>query len=255
LNQVDPQENQKLGLQSSVEKKSNSDQVKSSKATSIAEEPTGKRKKKKKSKKKKEKKTDSSPPAADSGVEEGKVLQTTTTGVVEVSLFNKQTGFHSSKSTVANISTPAIPDKSTRVEKQASGQATAFLDLDDDNDDDEDPSKDSGLKLVVKGASQEELIRQAFAGDDVEAGFQDIKLRAMDEEIAKIEEPKALPGWGNWTHRQRKVESLGWKEELEKKRREEAMAKRKDANLKFVVISEKTDKKVRSGSCAAPGGS
>jgi hypothetical protein len=205
--------------------------------SSVPVEPTGKSKKKKKNKKK----TDKNPPALGSGLEEGKGLQTTTTGVVEVSVFNKQTGFQSSKSRVAITSATAVPDKNTSAGSQNLGQTAAFLDLDDDDD----PSKDNGLELSGKGASQEDLIRQAFAGDDVEVDFQDIKSRAMDEEVAKIEEPKAMPGWGQWTHAQRKREQPGWKEVLEKKSREEAMKKRKDANLKFVVISEKMDKKVR----------
>lgn len=203
--------------------------------SSVPGKPTGKSKKKKI-----KNKTETIPSALGSGLEEGKGLLTTTTGVVEVSIFNKQTGFQSSKPTVANIITTVVPGKNTSTGSQKLGQSTAFLDIDDDDD----LSNDHGLQLSGKGASQEDLIRQAFAGDDVEADFQDIKSRAMDEEVAKIEEPKALPGWGQWTHAQRRREHPGWKEELENKRREEAMKKRKDANLKFVVISEKLDKKV-----------
>lgn len=235
---------------SSLEGNSNVDQVDLSKATDVIEEPAGKQKKKKNKKNKKkakkngeekEKGTESNPPAADGELEDGEGQQTTTTtGVIEVAVFNKKTGF---KPAATNISTPAIPDKivenstSASLDKIVEKKATAFLDLDDDDD------ADPGLELVAKPATQEELIRQAFAGDDVEADFQETKNRALDEEIAKVEEPTVLPGWGNWTHSQKKKEQPGWKEQLEKKRREEAMKKRKDANLKFVVISEKTDKK------------
>ena len=207
--------------------------------SSVPGEPVGKSKRKKK-KKKNKMKIDTNPPVSGSELHESKGLQTTITGVIEVSVFNKQAGFQKSESTIANISTTAAPDKSTSAETKKLEQTTAFLDLDDDDD----PSKDNGLQLSGMGMSQEQLIRQAFAGDDVEADFQDIKSRAMDQEVAKIEEPTALPGWGQWTHVQKKREQPGWREELEKKRREEAIKKRKDANLKFVVISEKLDKKV-----------
>ncbi|KAG0563345.1 hypothetical protein KC19_8G023100 [Ceratodon purpureus] len=227
---VDRQGNQKLGLEKTVEQES-----KVNETTPSKEAGESARKKKKKNKKKAGKK----PTALENGLQESKDPQTTTTGVVEVSVFNKQTGFQSSKSTVTNTTVTEVADKHTSAGNKNLGQTASFLDLDDDDD----TPEDKGLELSSKGASQEDLIRQAFAGDDVEADFRDTKSKAMDEEIAKIEEPKALPGWGQWTHAQKKRDQSGWKEDLEKKRREEAMKKRKDANLKFVVISEKMDKK------------
>lgn len=211
----------------------NSDQVDCTKDTSAASEPAGKQNNKKK------KKTDSTHPTTGSESLQGKDPQTNTSGVIQVSVFNMKTGFQSSISAAANPSAAATPDKDTEVGKPKLGQATSFLDLDDDDD----APTNNGLELLGKGTSQQDLIRQAFAGDDVEADFQDAKARVLGQETVQVEESKTLPGWGQWSHIQKKRVQSSWKEDLEKKRREEAIKKRQDAKLKFVVISEKTDKK------------
>lgn len=108
----------------------------------------------------------------------------------------------------------------------------------------DDFANDTGLEPLGKNTSQQELIRRAFAGDDVEADFQDMKARAMDEEVVKVEEPKSLPGWGQWTHVQKKRVQPEWQADLAKKKREEALKSRKDAKLQYVIVSEKLDRKV-----------
>lgn len=95
--------------------------------------------------------------------------------------------------------------------------------------------------------SQDELIRQAFAGDDVEEDFEKDKQEILNKENPEPEKPVLVPGWGQWTHVQQKKGMPSWmlkEHEDAKKKREEALKKRKDANLKNVVISEKIDKKV-----------
>ncbi|KAL5857809.1 hypothetical protein ACOSQ3_005267 [Xanthoceras sorbifolium] len=94
--------------------------------------------------------------------------------------------------------------------------------------------------------SQEELVRLAFAGDDVEDDFEKDKQEILNEENPEPEKPNLIPGWGQWTHVQRKKGLPSWmleEHEIAKRKREEALKKRKDAHLKHVIISEKLDKK------------
>lgn len=95
--------------------------------------------------------------------------------------------------------------------------------------------------------SQGELIHRAFAGDDVEMEFEKEKMDVLNEENPEPEKPVLLPGWGQWTHIQRKkgIPSIITEEhENAKRKREEALKTRKDSHLKHVIISEKIDKKV-----------
>ncbi|CAN4121664.1 unnamed protein product [Withania somnifera] len=92
----------------------------------------------------------------------------------------------------------------------------------------------SGTKSAYEIPSQEELIRRAFAGDDVEDDFEREKQDVLNEEIPEPEKPVLLPGPPSWM--------LG-EHDNAKKKREEALKKRKDANLNHVIISEKRDKK------------
>lgn len=95
--------------------------------------------------------------------------------------------------------------------------------------------------------SQAELIRLAFAGDDVEEEFKKDKQEILNEENPEPEKPVLIPGWGQWTHVQQKKGLPSWmvkEHETAKKKREEAIKRRKDAQLKNVIISEKLDKKV-----------
>ncbi|KAI4349673.1 hypothetical protein L6164_010233 [Bauhinia variegata] len=104
----------------------------------------------------------------------------------------------------------------------------------------------SGPKLPYELPSQEDLIRQAFAADDVEDDFEKNKLEVLNEENPEPEKPLLLPGWGQWTDIQQKKGPPAWmlkEHENAKRKREEALKKRKDAHLRHVIISEKLDKK------------
>ncbi|KAG9152138.1 hypothetical protein Leryth_023156 [Lithospermum erythrorhizon] len=122
---------------------------------------------------------------------------------------------------------------------------------DDDSDTDDggqmvDGILSSGPKSSYELPSQEELIRRAFAGDDVEEEFHKDKDEVLNEENPEPEKPVLLPGWGQWTHVQKKKGIPSWmlaEHEAAKKKREEALKKRKDAHLNHVIISEKLDKK------------
>ncbi|KAG7667273.1 hypothetical protein Ndes2526B_g04225 [Nannochloris sp. 'desiccata'] len=91
--------------------------------------------------------------------------------------------------------------------------------------------------------TQEDLVRRAFAGDDVVSEFSKEKLAEVEEELPKEEVPGAVPGWGTWANAKREPR---WAVEAKVKaaaRKEAAAASRKDAALQYVVISEKWDKK------------
>lgn len=95
--------------------------------------------------------------------------------------------------------------------------------------------------------SQAELIRQAFAGDDVEAEFEKDKMEVLNEENPEPEKPALVPGWGQWTDIQQKKGLPSWmikEHAIAKRNREEALKRRKDSKLKHVIISEHVDKKV-----------
>jgi U3 small nucleolar RNA-associated protein 14 len=96
--------------------------------------------------------------------------------------------------------------------------------------------------------SQADLIRQAFAGDDVEAEFEKDKMDVLNEENPEPEKPALVPGWGQWTDIQQKKGLPSWmikEHEVAKRNREEALKRRKDSKLKHVIISEHVDKKVK----------
>ncbi|CAH9146993.1 unnamed protein product [Cuscuta epithymum] len=104
----------------------------------------------------------------------------------------------------------------------------------------------SGVKSRYELPSQEELIRRAFAGDDVEDEFEKEKQDILKEEVPEPEKPALLPGWGQWTSVQKKKGPPSWmleEHENAKIKRQEALKKRKDARLNHVIISEKLDKK------------
>lgn len=65
-----------------------------------------------------------------------------------------------------------------------------------DDEDEEDGSEDGVM-------TQRDLIRQAFAGDDVEAEFARDKAEEIEGELPTTELPGVLPGWGTWSGQQR----------------------------------------------------
>ena len=106
----------------------------------------------------------------------------------------------------------------------------------------------SDTKESYELPSQAELIRQAFAGDDVEAEFEKDKMEVLNEENPEPEKPALVPGWGQWTDIQQKKGLPSWmikEHEIAKRNREEALKRRKDSKLKHVIISEHVDKKVK----------
>ncbi|MCL7028146.1 hypothetical protein MKW94_029812 [Papaver nudicaule] len=122
---------------------------------------------------------------------------------------------------------------------------------------DEDSGSESGEEMVdgiltsvtkqdYKLPSQADLIHNAFAGDDVEEEFEKEKLETLNEENPEPEKPTLVPGWGQWTHVQKKKGLPSWmvkEHAIAQKKREDALKERKDSHLKHVIISERLDKK------------
>ena len=92
--------------------------------------------------------------------------------------------------------------------------------------------------------NNQDLIRQAFAGDEVIASFEAEKIATMKEEEDKVID-NTLPGWGSWTgvglsknaERRNKGKVFERKEGIKKE-------KRVDWGLEKVIINEKRVKKV-----------
>lgn len=105
----------------------------------------------------------------------------------------------------------------------------------DDDDDDEDADSDSGTRMF----RQQNLIKEAFAGDDVVSEFQSEKQRIVEAEDDK-EEDLTLPGWGDWAGSDapkkpkkkfvRKIDGVAQKD------------KRKDKDKENVIINERLNR-------------
>lgn len=87
---------------------------------------------------------------------------------------------------------------------------------------------------------QQDVVAEAFAGDDVVTGFDDEKKRVAESEDDK-EEDVTLPGWGQWAgvgpnpKKKRKF--------VKKIKGTAGKDKRRDKNLQNVIINEKLNKK------------
>ncbi|XP_076912868.1 U3 small nucleolar RNA-associated protein 14-like [Bidens hawaiensis] len=139
--------------------------------------------------------------------------------------------------------------KKSKVAELASNKETDIEHGDEDSDTDGETRMVDGV--ITSGTdyelpSQDDLIKRAFAGDDVEGDFEMAKQEVMNEENPEPEKPVLLPGWGDWTHKQKKRGLPAWmveEHERAKRKRDEDLKKRPDAHLKHVIISEKVDKK------------
>ena len=120
------------------------------------------------------------------------------------------------------------------VELPKAAASAVTIDADDEDDDTE------RLPFVLRN---QDLVRKAFAGDEVMADFDREKQQTVEDEQDKIVDD-TLPGWGNWTGA-----GIGKKQEKRNKgkvlTKEPGIAKekRQDAKLDRVIINEKRVKK------------
>ena len=131
---------------------------------------------------------------------------------------------------------------------RSKGKAQQFLQVSDakaspdanDSEAGEEEGEDGRPPFVLRN---QELVRKAFAGDEVVTDFEKEKAEVMRDEDEKIIDV-TLPGWGNWTGEgvSKKVQKRNKGRVLKK---EEGIPKerRKDTKLEKVVINEKRVKK------------
>ncbi|GAA5985478.1 hypothetical protein JCM11641_007081 [Rhodosporidiobolus odoratus] len=111
----------------------------------------------------------------------------------------------------------------------------------ENDEDDEDEDEDDDVEARGPAAfKQRELVKEAFANDDVVAEFAEEKRREIERDAPR-EEDNTLPGWGSWGGK-------GAKKQKNPRKFITKIAgidaeKRKDAKLNHVIISEKKDKK------------
>lgn len=95
--------------------------------------------------------------------------------------------------------------------------------------------------------SQKDLVRLAFAGDDVTQEFYDEKAMVVEEDAPKVED-LTLPGWGSWGGASIKAKPLSnatkIKRNLLRITKGVSVEKRKDLLLNHVIINEKRNKKL-----------
>ena len=126
----------------------------------------------------------------------------------------------------------------TRPKDSAPQQASAKGDASDGDDEDAEVRNSEPFML-----RNQELVRKAFAGEDVVADFQKDKEERMQSEDEKVVD-NTLAGWGHWIGA-----GIGKKAQRGKKKgdlsKQEGMprAQRQDAKLDKVVINEKRVKK------------
>jgi U3 small nucleolar RNA-associated protein 14 len=108
--------------------------------------------------------------------------------------------------------------------------------------DDESSDSDDNAPVLLKN---HDLVKRAFAGDDVIAEFKKEKEEVIEEEGDKIVD-NTLPGWGSWTgagvSKKQQKRQKRFLTKVEGVRPEQ----RKDARLGHVIINEKRVKKVFS---------
>ncbi|KZF24886.1 Utp14-domain-containing protein [Xylona heveae TC161] len=126
---------------------------------------------------------------------------------------------------------------------QASGkqQSAVVIGQEEDTSDSED--SEAGNPQLPFVLRNQDLVKKAFAGDEVVADFEDEKKQTAEDEDEKVVD-NMLPGWGSWAGA-----GVSKKQEKRNKGRflskEEGIKKdqRKDAKLDRVIINEKRVKK------------
>jgi len=120
------------------------------------------------------------------------------------------------------------------------------------SDDEAEQDYEGQIRLIPangkKSESQRELVKMAFAGDNVVQEFKREKKQIAEEDDDKVID-QTLPGWGSWAGT-----GLSKQQRGQNNRRKRVLQtikgigkdKRKDSKLEKVIISERRDKKVHS---------
>ena len=148
-----------------------------------------------------------------------------------------------SKTTTSNGGVVApVNSAKARAAARAKGAAGVLIpdhvfkkDGDDDGDDDDDdarpnpnpnpnsnsnPNPGAGVDQSdadVVTEDQSDLLRRAFASDDVVAAFETEKAAEVEGELPNVDTPKQMPGWGGWADDQARRGPPKWQLDAEKK--------------------------------------
>ena len=149
----------------------------------------------------------------------------------------KGTGSDQTDISVINPSEPSRSSGKPKNSKDAGNKRQGVLDDSDEEKDEQDRSRGP---MVLQN---EDLVKRAFAGDEVLEDFTKEKLDTVEDEGDQVVED-TLPGWGSWAGT-----GLSKREKKQVKRTftkvEGIQAdKRKDAKMDRVIINEKRIKKV-----------
>lgn len=142
--------------------------------------------------------------------------------------------------TLADTSAPRNSSQKQKPFRQNVTQQQQTKSTDTDDDDDKDSENDARGPVVLQN---EDLVKKAFAGDEVVADFSKEKHDIVKDEGDKVVE-ETLPGWGSWAGT-----GLSKHDKKQGKRDYKTVEgvkphKRKDAKLDRVIINEKRVKKV-----------
>lgn len=157
-----------------------------------------------------------------------------TNGTLPESSVDTKTSKKASKPSGQSSSQPSKQNKPQPSQQNEQNQTAPPADEPSDSEEESAP-------VLLKN---QDLVKRAFAGDDVVQEFQKEKQEVIEEEGDKIID-NTLPGWGSWTG-----EGLSKKQKKRQKRfltKVEGVQpeKRKDAKLGNVIINEKRVRKVR----------
>ncbi|AMD21491.1 HER213Wp [Eremothecium sinecaudum] len=131
--------------------------------------------------------------------------------------------------------------KNTKPKSAKNGADELLLDMQETNrlnirDTNVDGSDDESIFTF----KQQDVINEAFAGDDVVAKFEEEKKRvAIDEDDKEVD--TTLPGWGDWAGAGAQPKKK--RKFVKKIKGVVEKDKRRDKNLKNVIINEKVNKK------------
>ncbi|GAA5952349.1 hypothetical protein JCM3765_001949 [Sporobolomyces pararoseus] len=132
-------------------------------------------------------------------------------------------------------------EKAPQVGGAVSRPAEAMEEAADESDAQSDDEIDAQRGKGRTAFKQRELVKEAFANDDVVADFAEEKRKEIERDAPR-EEDNTLPGWGSWAGKGAKKSKKPNKKFVKKIAGIEA-SERKDAGLNHVIISEKKDKK------------
>ncbi|KAI5283224.1 hypothetical protein KEM54_002305 [Ascosphaera aggregata] len=170
---------------------------------------------------------------AEPGQEKRRNRKTVDVGAEKVLISSEKELFEASMET-AEKSAPASAPKKTPARQQQQQ-------IHEQDDETSDSDSDSGTKVPVL-LKNADLVRRAFAGDEVLDNFEKEKHDIVKEEDDQIVDT-TLPGWGSWIG-----DGLSKKEKKAQKKTMQVVEgikaqNRKDAKLDRVIINEKRQRK------------